>query len=340
MPQSWTGRQVLHPADKSPNWKLFDHWEDRVTSWAEAELWISDIVQRMPGRLFCWRGVSNAEYGLYSSLFRALASSKPDPMPTEQDMQEAELRILELARQRFRTDAPTLELLASLQHFGAPTRLIDVTMNALIALYFAVSGTRASDESSDGRLFAFGFSRRDISARHGATIVARDMDAQRQDEWFTTRALPWKNASEATTIHKRDKWRTSAPILWRPARWQDDQRPWMQQAAFLFSGLASIDGGGDSAARYKSNSPDRSSPRVPVEVYTGTTNLLLALGAANSERRPSDAVHLKTYTLKIAHEAKEQIRDHLERAFDITDSRLFPDMAGMAERIGDTIREM
>src|SRR5699024_9417044 len=190
----------------------------------------------------------------------------------------------------------------------------------------------------DGRLFAFGFTRRDISTRNGATIIARDMSEDRQNEWFADRGLPWRSTDTSSTIHNQDKWRTSAPILWRPARWQDDQRPWMQQAAFLFSGLPSIDGGGDSAAVYKTNSPGRNSTRVPVKVYTGTANLLLALGSTNSERRPSDSVHLKTYTLKISRSAKAQIRDHLERAFDITDSRLFPDMAGMAERIGDAIR--
>ena len=335
----WNGRQVLHPNDPSPSWKVFDHWEDVANSWEECEAWIRKVVSRMPGRMFCWRGVSNADYGLYSSLFRALVHDERKSLPTELEMQEAELRILDLARRRFRTDAPTMELFASLQHFGAPTRLIDVTMNALIALYFATTGIRTSDDASDGRLFAFGFSRADIGMHDGATVIARDMDKARRSEWLTTRTLPWQTSALSSTIGNRDKWRTSAPILWRPARWQDDQRPWMQQAAFLFSGLASIDGGGDSAAMYRTVSPGRASARVPSDVYKGTTNLLLSLGSSNGERRPSDQVHLKTYTLKIGLAAKQEIRDQLERAFDVTDSRLFPDMAGMAERIGETIRQ-
>jgi FRG domain len=51
-----------------------------------------------------------------------------------------------------------LEQLATLQHFGAPTRLIDVSLNAYIGLWFAteekwVNGELAY-EDSDGRLFA------------------------------------------------------------------------------------------------------------------------------------------------------------------------------------------
>lgn len=51
----------------------------------------------------------------------------------------------------FRNDLSPIELLALLQHHGIPTRLLDVTENALVALYFAC----CSEYEKDGEVFAF-----------------------------------------------------------------------------------------------------------------------------------------------------------------------------------------
>lgn len=48
-----------------------------------------------------------------------------------------------------------IELLARLQHFGIPTRLLDVTTNALAALYFACSGCQAVERERDGEVLIF-----------------------------------------------------------------------------------------------------------------------------------------------------------------------------------------
>lgn len=51
----------------------------------------------------------------------------------------------------FRNDLSPIELLALLQHHGIPTRLLDVTENSLVALYFACNGA----DEKDGEVFVF-----------------------------------------------------------------------------------------------------------------------------------------------------------------------------------------
>ena len=94
-----------------------------------------------------------------------------------------------------------LESLATLQHFGAPTRLIDVTFNAYTGLWFAVEekyndhGERAY-EDTDGRIFAI-----DVTQR-----LINEIDSLRS--WEDRRKRPWSRLSN-------NQWCTQA-FAWRP----------------------------------------------------------------------------------------------------------------------------
>lgn len=104
-----------------------------------------------------FRGQSNMAYELIPSLGRNRKFSVDISILVE------ERNLIEMAKYKmpeiFHSDLLPLELLALLQHHGIPTRLLDVTENALVALYFAC----CSDNDKNGEVFAFKNNETDVA---------------------------------------------------------------------------------------------------------------------------------------------------------------------------------
>jgi hypothetical protein len=102
-------------------------------------------VERYPKgtQQFVWRGQAVAEWPLYSSLYRRTRLTLNQDLK-EADLQQEEHNILTALHQwGLHSTAQNgrlsvLRQLALLQHYGAPTRLIDITFNAFVAAWFAV----------------------------------------------------------------------------------------------------------------------------------------------------------------------------------------------------------
>ena len=103
---------------------------------------------------FAWRGMSSADYDVQSSLHRLLGHNT-----TESDLRAAEIGILKEARDwglgvGESTHVDDLGLLADLQHYGVPIRLIDFTSNPMTALWFACQTPHDNTASRSGVVVA------------------------------------------------------------------------------------------------------------------------------------------------------------------------------------------
>lgn len=135
---------------------MWETYEATVSDFAG----LNDAILRMSiaakngKRRVAWRGQADSRWGLQSKLHRELLSLRAKV--GEDSIAKKEKELLKGLREwGLHTRAPSGRLsvlyqLAMLQHFGTPTRLIDISFNANVAAFFA---TETHDEL-DGRIFA------------------------------------------------------------------------------------------------------------------------------------------------------------------------------------------
>lgn len=102
----------------------------RITSFGSFYKAMQDIESA--SHTFYYRGHSDANYRLLPSIMR-----RTEWLAHERDMYN---ELLIECPQEFVNCTTHLETLVHMQHYGLPTRLLDVTRNPLVALYFACTG--------------------------------------------------------------------------------------------------------------------------------------------------------------------------------------------------------
>lgn len=100
-------------------------------------------------QLKCYRGQRDSSWQAVAGIFR------PDAKELLEDEKRAVRRLISVQPHEFASDETMFDKLVRMQHFGLPTRLLDVSRNALIALFFATDPGPAGSKLSDGLVTAF-----------------------------------------------------------------------------------------------------------------------------------------------------------------------------------------
>jgi hypothetical protein len=100
-------------------------------------------------RLNCYRGQRDATWKNVAGIFR------PDLKQLLENEKRAVRDLISVHPNEFATDETMFDQLVRMQHFGLPTRLLDVSLNALVALYFATDPGPDKAVATDGRVTAF-----------------------------------------------------------------------------------------------------------------------------------------------------------------------------------------
>lgn len=281
-------------ADATP---FYQEYETLIESWTqlqEAMNWLADCY---PAERIVWRGQSDSTWGLTSALYRLVAEQLLH-LPTEEDVVQAERRLLALARTEWRLDGiPALQLFARMQHVGVPTRLLDATWNPLIAAWFAVAAAKQTDDV-DARLFAF--------------IVKSRI--QLNSKWNTNTPRWHPNAR----FPRPAEWGTGlGRRVWQPPSLHT--RIPAQSGVFLLDGVP-VDGA--------PSDPDEASTWTARELRE-VTSIPVRFARIRPASRPMSKGLVFTYRITAA--AKRDIREQLEKRFGYSFSTIYADVEGLAQ---------
>ncbi|MFJ6428897.1 FRG domain-containing protein [Microbacterium maritypicum] len=262
---------------------------------------------------FAWRGLANCNYALASSLHRQLA--KEGRSVTEEALREREDLILAEAR-RWGLGVEgghlvdDLQLLADLQHFGIPTRMVDVTSNPMTALWFAAEHVTRDSEAPP--------------ATHSNTglLVAINM--------------PWyREAAEGAKPQTVFKTVSSPPATWGDlgglsAKRQAGLRlatPFLVSSSMPNPRLRAQEGYFLASAHPETARGPMTSLRIPVPDGDSSEVESLLTG----DRKRGLPRMLPFVAIFITAAVKKQLRTYLRLTYSRTAKTLFPDYAGFRD---------
>jgi hypothetical protein len=112
---------------------------------------IEEFAQYFSGatQLICYRGQRDSSWRNVAGIFR------PELKELLKREKRAVRELISVQPHEFASDGTMFDKLVRMQHFGLPTRLLDVSRNALVALFFATDPGPHGSKPSDGVVTAF-----------------------------------------------------------------------------------------------------------------------------------------------------------------------------------------
>lgn len=288
----------------------FTDWGYKVTTQDQLTRAIARIGTLSLSRKYVWRGVPDHRWRMNSSLYRLL-TEKLGREPNERDMRAQEIEILAQAREwrvgiELGDLATDLQLLASLQHHGVPTRLLDVTSNPMTGLWFACQRAPGPRDAA-GVLFA-------IDATDMRRVDSIDFAGRKGITWGALEHGPAWTLRQALA----QAWVDERPFLLRPT--VPDERMKAQEGMFV--GGPMLPGENIPLVDY-----------IPLNHHAGPgADKFEALFAAE-ERTVGRPAAVPFCALVIPTPVKERMRRHLAGTYNRSRATLFPDIDGFRDAI-------
>lgn len=250
--------------------------------------------------VWLWRGQSRVEWLLEPGIHTRLRNSGFDLIDENVGAVTAQLLTLARARGLHRVenlDLPDLALLAHLQHHGAATALLDVTVDPLVALWMTVNASAADPAGHDtesGNVFAI---RRPPRERWLEPLDSRSL--------WDPAPSPRGARADITSALARTKTMARSNIYWyRPPDISERLR--IQRGSFILGSA-------------------RSHPAVTIDLdaETGTGWLAKRVNSLGRPGKPAEAL-TDVAVFRIPPRLKAELRGWLEERAGLTLDVVFP----------------
>lgn len=257
-----------------------------------------------------WRGQQDATWAVHSSLHRRLEESGN---VGEDRLVDAEISTLNSAREWEMRARRPIEFFAKLQHHGAPTRLLDATVDPEVATWFAVEAHPELDDV-DGLVLGWGRAPRTKSG------IAETADAVPDEE-----GVPFWHAWTDSEQRHRVDWGTGTKTwTWFPPALSDRMRA--QRAGFL------LEAGPILTDDVLTVFSDALSQDWRASEIARATSIVGLPSRHDVLTKPNGANLVPVFAFRILASAKYEIRKYLERK-GLIYSAVYPDLGGLVQHL-------